>query len=201
MRLVNDDIAVLPQILANGRFLPYRDRMAASDDGVDPGSQLAREAQPLRYSLTRYFTRRMRDRSEVEDLVQEVFARIVARDSSNPIDHLGSYVYQTARSVLADHSRRRSARRQEHHVPFDPDVHGDADHGADEILIGRESLHQATAALLSLPERTRTIFILRRLDGVRSKDVASQLGISVSAVEKHMIRAVRHLAALRESAR
>jgi len=43
--------------------------------------------------------------------------------------------------------------------------------------------------------RTRTIFILHRLEGRRYRDVAAQLGISVSAVEKHMVRAVQHLTA------
>lgn len=154
---------------------------------------MADDARPLRRALVRYFLRRLRDASDVDDLVQEVFARTVARDSSTPIGHLGKYLHQTAASVLADYGRRRSARRSDAHVPFDPDLHGETDFDPERIVAGRQDLAAATAALLSLPERTRTIFILRRVDGVPARDVATQLGVSVSAVEKHMVRAVRHL--------
>ena len=168
-------------------------RMGPSDDATAASTELAREARPLRQSLARYFARRLRDRSEVEDLVQEVFARVVARDSTNPIGHLGKYLHQTAASVLADHARRRSARRSDAHVEFDPDLHGETDFDPERIVTGREEVAFATAALLSLPERTRTIFVLRRLEGVPARQVAEQFGVSVSAVEKHMVRAVRRL--------
>jgi RNA polymerase sigma factor (sigma-70 family) len=49
--------------------------------------------------------------------------------------------------------------------------------------------------LLELPERTRQIFVLRRLEGLSYFEIGRRLGVSVSAVEKHMQRAVRHLAA------
>jgi RNA polymerase sigma factor (sigma-70 family) len=162
-------------------------------DAIDPSRALAREAEPLRHSLARYFGRRIRDAAEVEDLVQEVFARIVARDSTQPVEHLGGYVFQTAASVLADRRRRRAVRHADFHVAFDPDRHGDQDFDADRILSGKQDLRAATAALLSLPVRTRTIFVLHRLEGCKYRDIAAQLGISVSAVEKHMVRAVQHL--------
>ena len=162
---------------------------------------LAREAEPVRHWLTGYFCRRVRDDDEVEDLVQDVFARIVARDRSEPVGHLGGYVLRTAASVLADRSRRRSVRHADLHVALDTDRHGDHDLDPERILSGKEDLHAATAALLCLPERTRTVFILRRLEGQRHGDIARHLGISVSAVEKHMVRATRHLNAEMEKRR
>jgi RNA polymerase sigma factor (sigma-70 family) len=167
--------------------------MGLSDEHAGPVPELAREARPLRRALARYFGQRLRNAPDVDDLVQEVFARVVARDSTTPIGHIGKYLHQTAASVLADYARRRSARRSDSHVPFDPDRHAEIDFDPERIVSGRQEVATATAALLSLPERTRTIFILRRLDGVPAREVAGQLGISVSAVEKHMVRAVRHL--------
>ena len=169
--------------------------MGFSDERRDASSALDQEARPLRRSLSAYFARRLRDVSDVDDLVQEVFARIVARDSTTPIGHLGKYLHQTAGSVLADYARRRSARRVEAHVEFDPDQHGESDFDPERIVAGRQDVATATAALLSLPERTRTIFVLRRLEGVPAREVAKQIGVSVSAVEKHMVRAVRRLTA------
>jgi len=183
----------LRSVLAIPTPVPHHAGMGLSDEHAGPSPKLAREARPLRQALARYFGRRLRDAHDVDDLVQEVFARVVARDSTTPIGHIGKYLHQTAASVLADYARRRSARRFDSHVPFDPDLHGESDFDPERIVSGREEVASATAALLSLPERTRTIFVLRRLDGVPARDVAGQLGISVSAVEKHMVRAVRYL--------
>ena len=173
--------------------MPHYIWMVSSRDAEDAMSTLTRDAQPLRHSLIRYFARRLRNTCDVEDLVQEVFARVVARDSTTPIGHLGKYLHQTAASVLADYARRRSAQRSELHVAFNPDLHADADFDPERILAGKEDVHVAATALLSLPERTRIIFLLRRIDDVPSRAIAVQLGISVRAVEKHLFRAVQHL--------
>src|ERR1700741_4900330 len=88
---------------------------------------LAEEAAPVRRWLTRYFRSRVRNDAEIEDMVQDVFTRIVARDSPEQVEHLGGYILKTASSVLADWSRRGSSRAAGLHVEFDPDTHGEAD--------------------------------------------------------------------------
>ena len=170
------------------------------DDSAGHGGLDAR-AGPVRSWLTRFFRRKIRDDADVEDLVQEVFLRIASRDSTDTIEHLDGYVLQTAINVLSDRARRRSARRADLHVAFDADLHGDEELDPGRILDGKEELHATIAALLSLPERTRTVFVLRRLEGHRIRDIASRLGLSVSAVEKHLIRAIRHLHAEMEKRR
>jgi RNA polymerase sigma factor (sigma-70 family) len=159
---------------------------------------LAQEAEPVRRWLTGYFRRRVRNDHEVEDLVQEVFARIVARDSALPVEHLGGYVAKTAASVLVDRARRRSSRQADFHVEFDGERHGDEEFDPERVLSGKEDLRAATAALLSLPERTRTVFVLHRVEGYKHADIARFLGVSVSAVEKHMVTAIRHLSSMRK---
>jgi RNA polymerase sigma-70 factor (ECF subfamily) len=153
----------------------------------------AGDPTPVRSWLMGYFARRVRDRSDLEDLVQDVFARIAARDSATPIENLGAYVMRTASSVLVDRARRRATRQSGMHVAFDNERHGGAEPDPERLLSAKEDLNAATAALLALPERTRAVFVLRRLQGLRHREIADRLGISVSAVEKHMVRAVDHL--------
>ena len=154
---------------------------------------LADEVGPVRSWLTRYFRRRVQNIAEIEDMVQDVFARMVARDSTEPVEHLGGYVLKTASSVFADWVRRRSSHAASRHVSFEPELHGEEEVDPVRILGGKEELQAATLVLLRLPERTRTVFILRRLEGQRFQDIAAHLGISVSAVEKHMVRAIHQL--------
>lgn len=178
-----------------GAWSPQLDPVGGNRDSNEPTRAPESELEALRPALARYFRARVRDTAEVDDLVQDVFARIIARRGDEPVAHMGGYVFQTAASVLADRARRRGARQAEAHVPFDPDRHGDADLDPHRLLSDREDLRAVVAALLILPDRTRTIFILHRLEGRKYRDVAAQLGISVSAVEKHMVRAIQHLSA------
>ncbi|MCW4462000.1 sigma-70 family RNA polymerase sigma factor [Sphingomonas sp. BT-65] len=147
----------------------------------------------FRASLDRYFSRRMRDRGEIEDLIQEVFLRLARRGSLDDVDKIGGYVFETASSVLTDRLRRKRSRFEADHEAFDGQRHGDVDFSPERVLLGKEALGRATAVLLELPERTRVVFVMRRLEGMRYLDIAARLGISVSAVEKHMTRAMTHL--------
>jgi len=147
----------------------------------------------FRRSLVRYFARRVGD-CEVEDMVQQVFERLLRRGDVTGLERLSGYVFQTASSVFTDYLRRSRARRADAHDEFDKDLHGDLDFSPEHVLLGSERLARATAVLLELPERTRVIFVLRRLEGMKYLDIAVRLGISVSALEKHMARAVERLA-------
>ena len=153
------------------------------------------EALDMRFraSLDRYFSRRLRDRGEIEDLIQEVFLRLAKRGSLEDVDKVGGYVFETASSVLNDRLRRKRSRYEADHEAFDGQQHGDVDFSPERVLLGKEALVRATAVLLELPERTRMVFVMRRLEGMRYLDIAARLGISVSAVEKHMTRAMAHL--------
>lgn len=172
--------------------------MTGSGDEGD--NALLRDALQFRPALLHYFRRKTSNANEIEDLVQDVFLRIAARGGADPVGNLGGYIFQTAASVAADRHRRQIVRHVEDHVPFDPEAHADADFDAAHILEKRQSLHSALAVLNGLPERTRAIFAMRRLEGQSYRDIAKIFGISVSAVEKHMLRATqRLLAAMREA--
>lgn len=156
---------------------------------------LAGRSVSLRNALARYFQRRVHDASEVEDLIQEVFLRIVRRGASGELEQLEGYVFKTAASVLTDRERRRKVRQAGRHVPFEPEIHAGETPGPERTLIGVETLEAIGVALLELPERTRRVFILRRMEGLSIPEIARRLGVSASAVEKHMLKAVRHILA------
>jgi RNA polymerase sigma factor (sigma-70 family) len=154
---------------------------------------LAQRSQAVRGALTRYFIRRVRDAAEADDLVQEVFLRIIKRGGTDGLDQFEAYAFETAASVLKDRRRRRTVRHSDQHVELHPDALPTTDPGPHDTLAGREALRATAKALGELPERTRTIFILRRLERLSYGEIAKRVGISVSAIEKHMMRATAHL--------
>jgi RNA polymerase sigma factor (sigma-70 family) len=164
----------------------------------DGGSDLAARSRTLRGALTRYFQRRLSDANEIDDLIQEVFLRIVRRGNSQNLDRFDGYVFETAASVIKDRFRRRRVRMSDSHVSFEPDLHGQSDVSPEQTVLAREALRLTTRAIMALPERTRTIFILRRLEGLSHPEIARRLGLSLSAVEKHIQRAAKQLLSLGE---
>lgn len=165
---------------------------------TDPQTASEREALSTLASqfglvLLQFFQRRVTDRAEAEDLVQEVFVRLIKRGDIDALYDLRGYLFETAASVLTDRARKRLSRHSKDHIPFDQLAHGNEDFPSDHVLIGQETLTRATRALLELPDRTRVIFVLRRLEGLRYQDIAQRLGVSLSLVEKQMRRAVAYL--------
>jgi RNA polymerase sigma-70 factor (ECF subfamily) len=155
---------------------------------------LATLSAEMRSSLHRWFFRKVNDHAEAEDLVQEVFLRIAKNlQFDGELPTARSYIFKTAANVHVDWLRKREVRCTKDHEWLVREHLADADSAPDRILIGGERLAEATAALLELPERTRVIFVLRRIEGLKYKDIAVRLNISVSAIEKHMVKAMTYL--------
>lgn len=169
----------------------FRDHKAraATVEG-DPAAALTAEYRPL---LVRYFSRRLSEHGEVEDLVHEVLARLLGSGQLGALQNQRSYIFQTAQRVLIDWLRKRNTHHVREHESFDPELHTIEDFAADRVLSGRDELERAAAILEQLPERTRAIFLLRRLEGLRYAEIADRLGVSVSTVEKQMCLALNHL--------
>lgn len=149
-----------------------------------------------RYSgpLKAYFRKRTPAHVDPDDLVQDVFARLAGRGSTKAIHHVEGYLFQTAANVLCDLSRRDAARHNRAHNTFDESVHGSEEISPERVYQGREAAGALLDALEVLPERARAVFVLHRFNGMRYGEIANHFGISVSTVEKHMMKALARVA-------
>lgn len=180
------------------------EKASMSDGGIalaalGPDDAARWEAVALRYRapLRGFFANRVRNPADVDDLVQEVFVQMIRRAEGEPIERVEQYLFQVAANVLRDLARRRQVRHYDAHDSFDETLHdGVSEISPERELLARESLSRLHAALRQLPERTRDIFVLRALEHYRTADVARMIGISTRAVEKHMTRALAHLASV-----
>lgn len=152
-------------------------------------------AQRYRLPLQRFFERRVRNHHDVPDLVQDVLMRLARLGDLSSIDQPEHYVFRTASSALRDKARRDTARHAQDHVEFDCEVHGGSDFSPERVLAGREAVAAMSAALRTLPEKTRDIFVLRVFEEQRTADVAAAMGLSTRSVELHYAKALAFLAA------
>jgi len=134
-----------------------------------------------------------------EDFLQEIWIR-ASRGVSGPIADPIGYLFRTANNLLLEKRRAelRGARRdhQWHELISGEGDVADSPTG-ERILIAREQLAAAEATLRSLGERTDYVFRRFRIEGASQRAIADELGISLSAVEKHVQKAYRALLDLR----
>lgn len=147
----------------------------------------------FRAPLISYFLRRVSSVSEAEDLTHDVFARIIDGDRLKDLENPDSYVFAVAANLLKDRARRAHT-REVYRIELE-EAHREAEVLTPErVLQGKEKLDAVRAGLAELTEKTRDMFILHRLEGLSHKEIADLYGVSVSAVEKHVIKALAHLA-------
>lgn len=135
-----------------------------------------------------------------EDLLHELWLR-ASGAQAGPIAEPLSYLYATANNLMLDRHRSTSRAQRRDHDWSDTagtTVAGVSDDpSAERLLIARERLRQADAALAALGERPAAVFRRFRIDGVSQRDIAQEFGISLSAVEKDLQKAYRAMIELR----
>ena len=170
---------------------PGLDTETGREDGpLTPGSTAAfaafYRAEDVR--LFHYFRRKV-GREAAPDLVQEAFTRMFRSGALGTVEHPRAYLARTAHNLLIE--RARTWHRK--HLMLCPlDEARDAavqpeQHDKIEAAELRRALRKA---LLTMPRRTRRIFLMHRLLGHTYAQIAKELGLSAKTVEKHIGRAL-----------
>lgn len=130
-------------------------------------------------------------RDAASDLAQEVFARACASPAFALADNPAGYLRRMAVNLLIDHFRRRQTRGTlwEYREGADGRCEADQEHA----LLGQDLDWLMTRALGELPRRTREIFRLNRFEQKSYREIREELGISLSAVDYHMMKALSRL--------
>jgi RNA polymerase sigma-70 factor (ECF subfamily) len=144
--------------------------------------------------LLRYFRKRGIRQEDAEDAVQEVFARLSHRQGLSEIERIEGYLFETAANVAIDAQRHNRVRHSDSHDVYDDSRHGRSQCSTETVFEGQQAIEQLLSALRELPDRTRAVFILARLEHMKQSEIAQRLGISVSAVEKQLTKGLAYLA-------
>jgi RNA polymerase sigma-70 factor (ECF subfamily) len=135
------------------------------------------------------------DRHEAEEVAQEVFLKLV-RACRTRSQILSWEAWLTRVTVNACRDRRRSAwwkwGREEHAVFWEAEVPSDP-LTPEEYLLSGEQQEQIWRLFRALSPRQREVFVLRRLEGLSSEEVAQLLRLTSGSVKRHLFYAIRHL--------
>lgn len=156
-------------------------------------------------AIYNFILRQVRTRSVAEDLVQDVFVKIVQNASDFKHEaRFTTWAYTIARNVCIDHLRKMSLRR---HPSLDQASGEDGDGptlgertadptpGAevDRVAIGAEMSQRMIRAVEALPPDQREVFLLREIGSVPFKDIAQMTGVPENTVKSRMRYALERL--------
>lgn len=124
---------------------------------------------------------------ELEDMVAEVLARAYATDNWENVTTGRAYLFTIARNLVIDTARRNKV------VSFETIADLELLQGQNDVeaqLHAREALRQVEAMVDALPPQCRRVFILRRIQEKSMLEIAGEMSLSVSTVEKHLAKAI-----------
>ncbi|MBS0361398.1 MAG: RNA polymerase sigma factor [Proteobacteria bacterium] len=171
------------------------------DPDADRGDPLLAAYLERRTNLVRFLAARAGSLAVAEDLVQELYFKLAARDRGQDIGAPVALLYRMALNLMLDRARgearsvaRDTAWRQTAHAEVGGvDVADEPP--ADEAAASAQRLRQLVAAVAELPPQAGRAFRLHKLEGLSHAETARAMGLSVKAVEKHVSAALKALTA------
>ncbi len=140
------------------------------------------------YNIARH---KIQDLNAVEELVQDIFLRLWERRGSLRIEQLDAYLFTATRYLIINHYKATLV--QEKYAGYAFNSFTEASFTTDNQLDVDELMQVVEQHLADLPEKTRQIFRLNRLEYQTVKEISSQLKVPERTVEYHISQAVKNL--------
>jgi RNA polymerase sigma factor (sigma-70 family) len=167
--------------------------------------QIAETIERERGRLRNFIRKRVPDREDAEDVLQDVFFELVeAYRLVKPIEKVGAWLFRVARNRIIDRFRKKRPESSTMRPPK-PDYEENGNVGSIEDLLpsaeaGPEAayarevlLEELDAALEELPEEQRFVFVAHELEGRSFRELASETGVGLNTLLSRKHYAVLHL--------
>ena len=137
----------------------------------------------LRPQILTYLRSRLNDDSLAEDLLQDVFLRLLDSDCLLCTDTLRSLIFTMARNILFDHLRRQQKQRDIWNYLYETaPVYENLEHTVNAHELAEAELHIVS----QLPERRRAVYELSRYEGLSTTEISLRLGMSQRTADTHL---------------
>ncbi len=152
--------------------------------------------------LVRWLAKKFGDMETARDIAQSTYLRIWRYAEHNEIDNPQALIFKTAANLASNEFRARQRMRfieqMTPHTDDDRDNNWIEDMASDaptpeQIAVAKQDLKTSITAIGNLPDRVRHAFILSRFERKNYREIASDMKVSESSVEKYIIAALKHL--------
>lgn len=150
--------------------------------------------------LRTYFYNRLRSHDEVDDYLQELYCRVLVYKRPGEIKSIQKFVFTIAVNLMRDRSRRVNTRMEKMTISVDEveDISRAwcGDHGPEKTLSDQQTIQQAQLIIdqvYPVSGKAKEAFYLNKIVGLNQKETALKLGVTVSAIEKYMMKIKQEL--------
>lgn len=146
-----------------------------------------------RRELLAYLGNRLRDASHAQDVLQDLFIRFAEHASTSDIQDTRAYLFSMARNLCYD-AQQKQARNPVNYVGDDDRLEAVMDDapGPERIVLGRDALRKMIGIMSQLPWLAQQVFVLGRIHDMTHQEIANELDVSVSTVQRHLAQAIAH---------
>jgi RNA polymerase sigma-70 factor (ECF subfamily) len=149
-------------------------------------------------TLEKFLARKLDNPEDAAELAQEAFMRLHRLEHPESLDNARAFLFQVASNLAVDQLRRRQLHfrflRAEKSLVEEgepPDINA-AGASPEQIIDAQERLRNIRSAIDELPFKVKQAFLLHRQNGMSYSDIAEQMQVSVSSVEKYILQALQH---------
>jgi len=169
---------------------------------VDQDQRISEVVKREQSRLRNFIRRRVSDPGDAEDLLQDVFFKLVeANRLLMPIDHVTGWLYRVARNRIIDLFRKQQPESFSDAAVTDEDGEAfrfedllpSSDAGPEALYLRGLLLDELESAMAELPEEQREVFVAHELEGRSFKEMAAATGVSVNTLLSRKRYAVQHL--------
>jgi len=150
-------------------------------------------------ALRDYLRSCVRNSSDVEDLLQETYARLLRAGDTRKlvVQSIRAFAFTVARNAVVDFTRIHPG--QVLAIPMDSMTEADELQVSNSLTVegtvnAQQEINLLAQAMKGLPKRCRQVFTLRKVYGYSQAEIAAQMGISENTVESHIGLAARRCA-------
>lgn len=142
--------------------------------------------QPFEPMLRAWLRRRYAAAADVDDIVQEAYARLLRARAHGDVRSPKAFLFATARNLALDHARHQAVTGTLSLVESEVQDVMDEGRAIPETVALHQELALLNEAIQSLPERCREIFTLRKIQGLSQKEIGERLQISERTVSAQL---------------
>jgi len=160
---------------------------------VEQDARISEVVRREQSRLRRFIRRRVRDPADAEDILQDVFSKLVeANRLLMPIDHVTGWLFRVARNRIVDLFRKRRPEAGEDLLELE-EMLPSPDAGPEALYARNVLLDELELAIDELPEEQRSVFVAHEFEGRSFKELAAQTGVNVNTLLSRKRYAVRYL--------
>ena len=178
------------------------ERMAVEPMAAEQDQLISEVVKREQSRLRNFIRRRVADPLDTEDILQDVFYRLVeANRLLMPIEHVTGWLYRVARNRITDLFRKQEPENfseisavddEGERMPFE-DLLPSPDAGPEALYARRVLLDELERALNELPDDQRAVFVAHEFEGRSFKELADETGVSMNTLLSRKRYAVLHL--------